>query len=98
MPKTTKADFVRSHPNLSAQEVIAKAKESKMSLTAGHVYAIRSEAKKSKGKGKGKVAAKVAKTTSSKPSTAMEDFVRSVKLIGVERARDLLDLIDAYER
>lgn len=47
--KQTKAAFVRSLPRgMSAKDVIAKGKAAGMSLSAAHVYAIRSGSKKSK--------------------------------------------------
>lgn len=47
--KQTKAAFVRSLPRtMSAKDVIAKGKAAGMSLSAAHVYAIRSGSKKSR--------------------------------------------------
>ena len=49
--KLTKAAFVRSLPrSLSAKDVISRGKAAGMSLSAAHVYAIRSGSKKSKAK------------------------------------------------
>ncbi len=48
MRKTTsvsKSDFIRSLPDLSVAEVIAKGKESKMTLTPSLVYGVRSQAR-----------------------------------------------------
>jgi hypothetical protein len=48
MRKTTsvsKSDFIRSLPDLSVAEVIAKGKESKMTLTPSLVYGVRSNAR-----------------------------------------------------
>jgi hypothetical protein len=43
----SKADFVREQPSdLSAKEVVAKAKEAGLTLTENHVYAVRAGARK----------------------------------------------------
>lgn len=45
-PFGAKAAFVRAHPSLSASELIALAEQEGLTLTAGHIYNIRSKSKK----------------------------------------------------
>ena len=51
--KMSKADFVRQHPSLSANEIAAKAKAEGMKLDANHVYTVRSYDQRAAAKKKG---------------------------------------------
>jgi hypothetical protein len=46
LPLGAKAAFVRSNPSATAQELVKLGKKQGISLTAGHVYNIRAEAKR----------------------------------------------------
>src|SRR5262245_63123223 len=66
-----KSDFIRQHPNLSARDVVAKAKEAGISLSPVLVYKVRGRTKP------GATTRPRRKWKSSKGATA-SDFVRSM--------------------
>jgi len=86
MPKKktgpNKSDFVRSQPaELSASDVVAKAKEAGLTITPGLVYAVRAYQKSKGAKTKkttttAAASAKAPKAEGSKPSAS--DFIRSL--------------------
>ena len=87
-PKTTsKAAFVRAlPPDMPASQVIAKAKESGIKLTAAYVYVIRS---KSSAKPNGKVAKP--RAGGARGGSQERTFVDLALQLGFSRAQQLLD-------
>jgi hypothetical protein len=106
-----KAVFIRKYRKLSAAEIVAKAAEAGISLTANHVYNTRALDKKNKGKTRraAKAAGPAAKaktatngrrsTASSGASTATEAaFRNAIALMGLTRARELFAEVEAAIR
>jgi hypothetical protein len=87
----TKTAFVLSLPKtLSAKEVIAKGKAAGISLSAAHVYAIRSASKSAK-KSKRGAAAGHAPTTHARGHHGAEDLLRAVAAeLGLANAMAIL--------
>lgn len=90
--KQTKSGFIRSFPNLSAQEIVEKAKAKGITLDANHVYSVRAtdrktgkaptvEPKATKAAPKATKAPKAATKpgkTAEQPTMTKSDFVRSL--------------------
>lgn len=84
----SKAAFVRDLPaDMPAAQVIAKAKEQGIKLTAAYVYVIRS---KSSAKPNGKVA-KASRATGTRGGSQERTFVDLALQLGFARAQQLLD-------
>jgi len=98
-----KSDFVRQHPNLSAAEVVAKAKESGISISPVLVYKVRGRAKPG--------AAKTRRAWKSSKGGTASDFVRSMpvttpakdviaaaKAKGIRMSANLVYMVRATDR
>jgi hypothetical protein len=86
-----KAAFVRSNPNLSAQELVSAAKKQGMALTAGHVYNIRAaDKKKETGNGTQEIQRRDETQPSSKGSSTDEQLRTLVIRVGLDRAEQVL--------
>lgn len=90
MPKKpSKAAFVRSLPaSLSANEVIEKAKAAGLKIAPGYVYGVRSKGKTRNAAPKTKIA----------DSSSEETFRSLLILLGIARAKALMDEMEAIVR
>ena len=89
----SKAAFVRGHADLTAKEVVAKAKAEGIKLTEGYVYNVRTYDKKAgkQGAGARTAAAPVVRSIASGSST--ESLLRAVAAeIGLGRAIEMLEV------
>src|SRR5579872_3913726 len=82
-----KSDFIRSLPApMPAADVVAKAKEAGITITAGLVYAVRAAQKKKSAKaGRGAKAAAAAPAKGSSGATHRAEFRRLLILIGLDQ-------------
>lgn len=101
---SNKSDFIRRHPNLSARDVVAKAKESGISISPVLVYKVRSRTKPG-------AAAKTRRAWKSSKSGTASDFVRSMpvtmsakdviaaaKAKGIRMSANLVYMVRATDR
>jgi hypothetical protein len=105
MPKRThnKSEFVRSLPaEMSAKDVVAKAKEEGLTLTEAYVHTIRSAAKRKEGKpGRAPRAAAAATESrgSSRANTGAEAQLMALVIEhGLPQVQEILRRIDAKLR
>ena len=89
--KLTKTDFVRSLPStMSAKEIVEKAKAKGMTISEQYVYTIRTNSRRKGG------ASKSRRTSGRQGRTSSETTFRKMIFdLGVERARALVDEVDA---
>ena len=98
-----KSDFIRQHPNLSAQDVVAKAKESGVSISPVLVYKVRGRTKPG--------ATKPRRGRKSSRGATASDFVRSMpvtmpakdvlaaaKTKGIRMSANLVYMVRATDR
>lgn len=93
--------ILTANPNLSAGEVVEKAKEQKTKVSLPSVYNNATwksfHADDSARRGR-RAPKKASVATSARSENGVQaDFTRCVKKLGVARARELLDIIAAYE-
>lgn len=106
MPKRThnKSEFVRSLPaEMSAKDVVAKAREEGLALTEAYVHTIRSAAKRKEGKGGGRApratAAAEPRSSSSRSNTGAEAQLMALVIEhGLPQVQEILKRIDAKLR
>jgi hypothetical protein len=95
--KTSKADFVRAHPNLSPKEIVAKAKAEGIKFGVGYVYNVRGYDKTvgkrpvAATKGASKPVATIGRRSSSTSGAKAENVLKAVAAeIGLGRAIEIL--------
>lgn len=93
-PYGAKSAFIRSHPDLPAKEVVARARAAGIKLTTAQVYGTRSYTRKSGGRGPGRPRGTARATTGQPARTAEAAFKKLVIDLGVRRARELLDDVE----
>jgi len=97
----SKSDIIRANPDVSAAEVVTKAKALGVSLTPAHVYAVRSrDAKMGRSRASGRAAPKKAAPAAPKkqqPTSATStlsaddmDMARLLLEVGLDRSEQLL--------
>lgn len=99
-----KSDFIRQHPKLSARDVVAKAKESGISISSTLVYNVR-------GRAKPRAAARLGRRAKSSTGATASDFVRSMpvttpakdviaaaKAKGIRMSANLVYMVRATDR
>lgn len=95
------AAILKETPSLSAGEVVAKAKEQRTTVSVQSVYnnaAWKSLHAAGSSRRRLRAPKTASVTTASRSSNGVQaDFTRCVKRLGVARARELLDIIAAYE-
>jgi hypothetical protein len=95
-----KTKFVLRRPKLSAQEVVAAAKEQGIPLTAGHVYNIRSQARRRNAEGKPSRAgaSTLPRRKPGRPPAAPKDLEaqlrNAIAQVGLARAREVLEEVE----
>lgn len=102
-----KAEFIRANPTLTANEVVAKAAESNLTMTSNHVYSVRSSGKAKKTKAAPKSKGSTTITKVAKPRGRPRKDVAStenglagqlrtaIARIGLDEARKILEEVSA---
>jgi hypothetical protein len=86
----TKAAFVRSNPNLPAQELVTLAEKQGIPLTVGHVYNIRAIDKSRKAERQEGKAAANGRAAPERGSSALDAQLRTLIIrIGLDRAEQI---------
>lgn len=93
--------ILNANPNLSAPEVVEKAKEQRTKVSSQSVYnnaTWKSLHPNGSARGRKPISTKAGSATSLRSTDGVQaDFTRCVKKLGVAKARELLEIIAAYE-
>jgi hypothetical protein len=100
--KLSASDFIRKHPNKSANEIVALGKKAKIKFGANLVYTVRQYDRKKTGAPKGKLGRKSKDFKfhvfpgGARSSAVEEQFKQLLRAIGIDRAKALIDEVASW--